>query len=110
MKLLFDENLSFRLPQLVAAMFPGSIHPRECGLKGAADETLWEYARDNGFTIISKDSDFYDLSLLRGSPPKLVWLRVGNCTRDQLLKLIASHEQYIRALDADTSESVLILS
>ena len=110
MKLLFDENLSPKLPRLLAALFPGSLHPRDVGLKGATDEDLWEYARANAFTIVSKDSDFYDLALLYGSPPKFVWLRVGNCTRDRLVTLIATHEQDIRALDADPFESVLVLS
>jgi predicted nuclease of predicted toxin-antitoxin system len=58
MKLLFDENLSPKLPRLLAAQYPGSLHLRDCGLKGAADEEIWEYARDNGFAIVSKDSDF----------------------------------------------------
>ena len=110
MKLLFDENLSPKLPRLLAALFPGSAHPRDCGLKGAPDEDVWEYARINGFTIVSKDSDFYDLSLLRGSPPKVVWLGIGNCTRPQILALITAHEQDIHALEIDLVESVLVLS
>src|SRR4051794_203387 len=101
MKLRFDENLSLKLPRLLAALFPSSLHARDRGLKGAADEDLWEYARANGFTIVSKDADSYDKSLLYGSPPKFVWLRVGNCTRDQLVAVITAHEDDLRALDAD---------
>ncbi len=59
MKLLFDENLSPKLPRLLADRFPGSNHVRDCGLRGAPDEQIWEYARDHGYTIVSKDSDFY---------------------------------------------------
>ena len=110
MKLLFDENLSPKLPGLVAALFSGSAHVRECGLLGKTDEEVWDYARLNGLTIVSKDSDFQQRSLLYGHPPKLVWLRVGNCTRRQLAELITTHEQDIRALDADPFESVLVLS
>jgi predicted nuclease of predicted toxin-antitoxin system len=110
MKLLFDENLSPKLPGLVATLFPNSTHVRECGLRGLPDEEVWEYARANGFTIISKDSDFQQRSLLYGHPPKIVWLRIGNCTRKQLLQLITSHEQDIHALQADPFESVLVLS
>ncbi|MBV9659309.1 MAG: DUF5615 family PIN-like protein [Verrucomicrobia bacterium] len=110
MKLLFDENLSPKLPRMVATLFPDSAHVRECGLLGRADEDVWEYARTNGFTIVSKDSDFQQRSLLYGYPPKLVWLRIGNCTRQQLVKLIATYEQDIHALDADPFESVLVLS
>lgn len=73
MKLLFDENLSPKLPRLLATLFPGSAHPRECGLLGGSDEDAWEYARAHGFTIVSKDSDFYQRSLIHGYPPKLIW-------------------------------------
>jgi len=110
MKLLFDENLSPKLPRLLAAHFPGSAHLRDCGLKGATDEEIWDYARANGFAIVSKDSDFYQRSLLFGSPPKFIWLRIGNCTRDDLVRLLSTHEQDISALDDDPLESVLVLS
>lgn len=110
MKLLFDENLSPKLPRLVAAQFPGSVHVRECGLRGQTDEDVWEYARTNGFTIVSKDSDFQQRSLLYGHPPKLVWLRIGNCTRQRLVDIITAHEQDIHALDVDPFESVVVFS
>ena len=110
MKLLFDENLSPKLPQLLASLFPGSVHVRDCGLKGCADEELWRFAGKNGFVIVSKDADFHQRSLLYGPPPKLVWLRIGNCTRDRLMRLITSHEQDIRAFVANPTDSVLALS
>lgn len=80
MKLLLDENLS---PWLIAALhdcYPGSLHLRDCGLRGASDAQIWRYARENGFAIVSKDSDFAQRSLLLGGPPKVIWLRIGNCT------------------------------
>ncbi len=110
MKLLFDENLSPKLPRLLAILFPGSAHVRECGLLGQPDEDVWEYAGANGFVILSKDSDFQQRSLLYGHPPKLVWLRFGNCTQQQLVQLITTHEPDIHALDGDPFESVLVLS
>ncbi len=110
MKLLFDENLSPKLPRLLVAQFPGSLHLRNCGLKGATDEEIWGYAAANDFTIVSKDSDFYQRSLFYGSPPKFVWLRIGNCTRDDLVRLLTTHEQEILALEADPLESILVLS
>ncbi len=110
MKLLFDENLSPKLPRLLATQFPGSLHLRDCGLKGATDEDIWEYAEANNFTIVSKDSDFYQRSLFYGSPPKFVWLRIGNCTREDLVRLLISHKQEIFALEADPLESILVLS
>jgi len=65
MKLLFDENLSPNLPRLVRTDFPGSEHVREIGLKGRTDEDIWNYARVNGFTLISKDRDFFQRAALR---------------------------------------------
>jgi predicted nuclease of predicted toxin-antitoxin system len=109
MKLLFGENLSPKLPRLIESQFPGSIHVRDCGLKGRPDQAVWEYARDNGFTLVSKDGDFFQRSLLSGPPPKFVWLCLGNCTRSQLLNLLLKHEKDIRALESAT-ESVLLLS
>lgn len=64
MKLLFDENLSPKLSRLVADLFPGSMHVRECGLLGRPDDEIWDYARANSFTLVSKDSDFQQRSLL----------------------------------------------
>ena len=110
MKLLFDENLSPNLPPLLAAVFPGSVHVRDCGLKGFPDEDVWKYAQTHGFTIVSKDSDFYQRSLFFGPPPRIVWLRLGNCTRADLMALLIKHEQDIRAFDSDPKKSVLILS
>ena len=78
-------------------------------MKGRTDEEIWTYAQANGFTIISKDKDFYQRALLYGSPPKFVWLCLGNCTRDDLLFLIQRHEPDILAFETST-ESVLILS
>jgi predicted nuclease of predicted toxin-antitoxin system len=109
MKLLFDENLSPKLPRLVGTTFADSQHVREIGFKGQTDEEIWAFAKTNGFTIISKDKDFYQRALLYGSPPKFVWLCLGNCTRDDLLFLIQRHEQDILAFETST-ESVLILS
>lgn len=110
MRLLLDENLPPKLPRLLAALFPGSKHVRECGLLGHADEEVWEYARANGFTIISKDSDFQQRSLLYGHPPKFIWLRIGNCTRQEIVQLITAHQGTIIEMEADPAESVLILS
>ena len=110
MKLLFDENLSPKLPRLLDPLFPGSAHVRECGLLGRSDADVWEYAKTNGFTIGSKDSDFEQRSLLYGAPPKVVWLRIGNCTRQQVVDLITNHQDEIHGMDADASEVILVLS
>jgi predicted nuclease of predicted toxin-antitoxin system len=108
MKLLFDENLSHKLPRLVAASFPDSQHVREFGLTGRTDEEIWNYAKARGFVVVSKDRDFYQRALLYGAPPKFIWLCIGNCTRDELLALIRAHERDISGFES-SPESVLIL-
>ena len=80
MKLLLDENLSSRLAASLADLFPGSRHVHECGLGESADGQIWDYACQEGLTIVSKDSDFCELSALVGSPPKVIWLQIGNCS------------------------------
>lgn len=80
MKLLLDENLAPCLAVALSGIYPGSVHLRDCDLRGSSDAMVWEYARENGLVIVSKDSDFSHRSSLFGSPPKVVWLRIGNCT------------------------------
>jgi predicted nuclease of predicted toxin-antitoxin system len=72
MKLLFDQNLSPRLPRLLADLYAQSVHIREVGLRDASDAEIWECAKANGYAIVSKDSDFQQRSLLEGSPPKFI--------------------------------------
>jgi predicted nuclease of predicted toxin-antitoxin system len=79
-KLLFDENLSPRLARLLDDLFPGSSHVHSVGMGVAPDGGIWDYARDNGFVIVTKDVDFYHRALRLGHPPKIVWLRLGNCS------------------------------
>ena len=110
MKLLFDENLSPVLPELLADRFPESRHVRDCGLKGCSDDHIWSFAKENGFVVVSKDSDFVQRSLLHGAPPKLVWLRLGNCSRQDVLRLVTRHENAILAMKDSEAETVLVLS
>jgi predicted nuclease of predicted toxin-antitoxin system len=100
MKLLFDQNLSPRLPRLLADIYPDSVHVREIGLRDANDSTIWEYAAVHGYTIVSKDSDFQQRSLLFGSPPKFVWLRVGNCTVQLVSNCLAIAASWIGGAQA----------
>jgi predicted nuclease of predicted toxin-antitoxin system len=77
MKLLFDENLSPKLVNLLADIFPDSVHVDRVGLGGKTDDEVWCYAKANGFILVSKDSDFYDKNLLYGHPPKVIWIKRG---------------------------------
>ena len=109
MKLLFDQNLSPRLSRLLADIYPESVHLREVGLRDADDSTIWQYAKAEGYAIVSKDSDFQQRSLLHGSPPKFIWLRVGNCTGKRTEELLRSYSAAIHTFDLDDSKSHLML-
>jgi predicted nuclease of predicted toxin-antitoxin system len=95
MRLLFDQNLSFRLCERLSDIFPGSVQARTVGLHTADDLQLWSYARARGFTIVSLDADFSDLSILRGAPPKVIWLRCGNRPTDHIEQLLRQHADAI---------------
>lgn len=109
MKLLFDENLSHRMAKALSDVYPGSVHPRDCGLRGASDDEIWRYAKDNGFVIVSKDSDFSERSALLGSPPKVIWLRVGNCTTTRAEFVLRKAAQQLHAFENE-SEGCLVLT
>ena len=109
MKLLFDQNLSPKLPRLLAVIYPDSSHVREIGFRDADDSEIWDYAKENGFAIVSKDSDFQQRSLLQGAPPKFIWLRVGNCTVNRTEALLRTYSAAIHTFDLDDSKSHLML-
>lgn len=109
MKLLFDENLSRRLVALLAAEYPGSEHVETAGLLAADDLTVWRYAASNNLAIVSKDSDFRHLSLLRGAPPKVIWLRIGNGPTAAAAALLRGRLVDVQAFDADPKASLLVL-
>jgi predicted nuclease of predicted toxin-antitoxin system len=110
MKLLFDQNLSHRLVGQLAAEFPGSIHVRDVGLATAPDADLWAYAAAHGFVIVSKDTDFQQRALLYGQPPKVIWVRLGNCSTGMVASLLRSRLTDILAFEADPAASFLALS
>ncbi len=91
MKLLFDQNISFRLIQNLQTLYPQARQVREIGLENASDKQIWNYAKENQFAIVTFDADFYDLMALHGHPPKIIWLRLGNVATKDLVKIF---EQY----------------
>jgi len=101
MKLLLDENLSRRVVPFLQDCYPGSSQVVLEGLERADDHVVWTYARDNGFVIVTKDSDFHELSLVRGSPPKVIWLRVGNTGKANLIRLLTENGATLKAMLAD---------
>ena len=109
MKILFDQNLSNRLVSLLLDLYPGSCHGRDVGMKEADDESIWEYAKEENFVIVSKDSDFHQRSFVRGHPPKVIGLRMGNCSTDKIVTLLRVHVNDIEVFHSDSETSFLAL-
>lgn len=84
MKLLFDHNLSPRLVSRLENLYPDANHTSLTGLDRATDSAVWLYAQAHDYVIVTKDADFNDVSVLRGFPPKVIWIRLGNCTTNDL--------------------------
>jgi len=109
MKLLFDQNLSPRLVDALADLYPGSTHVRNVGLDRASDIEVWTFSQRNDYTIVSKDSDFNERVLLQGAPPKVVWIRRGNCSTHQIEEILRHQKAAIESLDKNANESLLEL-
>ena len=110
MKLLFDENLSPKLVMNLADVFPDSAHVDRLGLGGSPDSDVWEYAKQNGFVLVSKDSDFYEKSMLYGHPPKVVWIKKGNCTNRQIQLILRNKVKVITDFYQNSSVSFIRIS
>ncbi len=110
MKLLFDHNLSPLLISWLEDIFPGSEHVFDVGLDTTGDIEIREYAKVHDLIIVTKDSDFNDLSLLKGFPPKVIWLRIGNCKSRTIETLLRNHVDAISEFANDSDYGVLTLS
>ena len=101
-RLLFDEPLSEELCKALADVFPGSLHLRLLGQGGVQDPTVWDLARHHGCLVVSKDEDFQRLAVLRGAPPKFVWIRLGNSSTDDIARLLRrSYDDIMRFNEQD---------
>jgi predicted nuclease of predicted toxin-antitoxin system len=110
MKLLLDQNLSPSLVTRLADVFPDSDHVSVLALDRASDTEVWEHARVNGFVLVTKDADYSDLVTLRGFPPKVLWLRLGNCTTAQIEALLRLHKDAIEQMNSNPAIGILSLS
>ena len=108
-KLLFDQNLSFKLCGRLADLFPNSSQAKLLSLDRASDVELWDYAAANGYVLVSQDADFAELAALRGPPPKVVWLRGGNSATAAVETTLRTHAEAIEALVADEIAACLEL-
>lgn len=101
MKLLFDQNVSFRIIRKLQSYFPDTIHVSDCGLTNCEDHEVWEYAAKNNFSIVTFDADFYDISIINGHPPQIIWIRTGNLTTDEIAQLIIANRADINSFLKD---------
>ena len=95
MKLLFDQIISFRIVRKVEDFLPLASQVRLLGLENSKDSDIWDYAKANDFTIVTFDTDFYDISLIKGTPPKIIWLRIGNTSTTNLVECLKINYQLI---------------
>jgi predicted nuclease of predicted toxin-antitoxin system len=108
-KLLFDQNLSPRLVAQLADVFADSLHVRQASLDRADDDAIWRFARDNGFAIVTKDSDFQERSQMAASAPRIVWIRRGNCSTQDIETMLRKHALQIAALERETDHGFVVL-
>lgn len=109
MKLLLDENLSDRIITRINDLYPESSHVKFLSLTNTDDALIWEYAKNNNFAIVSKDSDFHQRSLLYGHPPKFIYLRIGNSPTSRIIQILRDNFSEIANFERGEQESILIL-
>jgi predicted nuclease of predicted toxin-antitoxin system len=110
MGLLLDENLSDRVIPRIVDLYPDSLHVKALGLVSTDDGIIWEYAKTNGFIIVSKDSDFHQRSILYGHPPKFIYLRIGNSPTSKITQILRDNVETIAQFEESERESILILA
>lgn len=109
MKLLFDQNLSPVLINRLGDLYADSNHVFNLNLDRVPDTELWEYAGKTGFIIVTKDADFSDICTLKGFPPKIIWIRRGNCKTANIEAILRNHYDDIEALNNDKATGILTL-
>ena len=107
MKLLLDENISFRVLRSILSVFPGSVHVSAKESHTKEDHKIFEFAKHNEFTILTFDEDFYDLQLLRGHPPKIIWLRFGNSSNLKIVNKLVENQSKITSFLSNPDLGIL---
>ena len=109
MRLLFDQNLSARLVDRLADLYPGSLHVTAAGLGNADDDRVWQFAAAHDLVIVSKDEDFHQRAFLYGPPPKVVWVRLGNCTTETVEEALRSGEDLVAGFGENLEAAFLVV-
>ncbi|WOK07313.1 DUF5615 family PIN-like protein [Imperialibacter roseus] len=103
MKFLFDQNISHRILKYLPIEFSNATHVKKEGLINVRDNAIWEFAKVNGYTIVTQDSDFNDLNLLYGFPPKIIWIRTGNLKTQMIVEILTEYQHEIYQFLQDDS-------
>ena len=107
--LLFDQNISPRLVDRFADIYPDSVHVSTLGMGNAMDSEIWQYAHDNDYMIVTKDADFSELGVVKGFPPKIIWIRRGNCSTQEIELILRENYEVIRTISEDDDTGILTL-
>ena len=99
MRLLFDQNISHRILKYLSNDFEGSTSVKTQKLIDSSDKEIWEFAKKNNYIIVTQDSDFNDLNLLKGFPPKIVWIRTGNLKTEEFASILKNHFSEIKEFE-----------
>lgn len=110
MKLLLDENLSRHIVVSFASSEIEMAHISDFGLESATDQQIWDFAKDNGYAIVSKDADFHHMSFALGAPPKTIWLKLGNCSTRELTDCLRRDLQSVKKFLDDTDSALMIVT
>ncbi len=108
MKLLFDQNISYRITRLLNYYFLDCKHVNDVGLNEKSDSEIWEFAKMNNFVIVTFDADFYDLAVIKGIPPKIIWLRMGNSNTLNISHVLIQNKQLIENFSDGKNENVCL--
>ncbi len=107
MKLFFDQNISFRVTELIKDFFPDAKHVKEFDLQFSTDKQIWNYAKENDYNIVTFDADFYDLVTLYGHPPKIIWLRLGNTSSRNIATILSGYSELVNSFLTDQNYNEL---
>ena len=102
MKLIFDQNISHRILKVLSDRFVNSTSVKRENLVDSLDKAIWEFAKKSNYLIVTQDSDFNDLNLLNGFPPKIIWIRAGNLRTEELAKILEDHFDELKEFESNS--------
>ena len=105
MKLRFDQNISYRVAIRLSSDFPDCAQVRQLGLEDKSDREIWEFAKKNEYSIVTFDADFRDFTTLYGHPPKVIWLRIGNTSTENLIALLHNISVELKTFISDKNHA-----